>query len=100
MGFWERLVGSEQPQHKDQRLLLPELVTNYQAERQLAKQLQVHAELSPHQAGADQLRAAAEEQTVSPHSFKTRLLNSEVSVRKVRRLRKKVRTTGPGWSTI
>ena len=62
MGFWERLVGSEQPQHKDQRLLLPELVTNYQAERQLAKQLQVHAELSPHQAGADQLRAAAEEQ--------------------------------------
>ncbi len=62
MGFWERLVGSEQPQHKDQGLLLPELLANYQAEIQLAKQIQAHSELSPHQAGADQLRAAAQEQ--------------------------------------
>jgi len=62
MGFWERLVGSEQPQHKDQRLLLPELLANYQAEIQLTKQIQVHAELSPHQAGADQLCTAAEQQ--------------------------------------
>ena len=62
MGFWERLVGSEQPLHKDQGLLLPELLANYQAEIQLAKQMHAHSELSPHQAGADQLRAAAEEQ--------------------------------------
>ena len=62
MGFWERLVGSEQPQHKDQSLLLPELLDNYKAEIELAKQIQAHAELSPHQAGADQLHAAAQEQ--------------------------------------
>ena len=62
MGFWERLVGSEQPLHKDQGLLLPELLANYQAEIQLAKQMHAHSELSPHQAGADQLRAAAQEQ--------------------------------------
>ena len=59
MGFWQRFVGSEEPQHKDPQLLIPELVANYRAEQQLAQQILAHAELSPHPAGGDQLRAAA-----------------------------------------
>ena len=62
MGFWQRFVGSEEPQHKDPQLLIPELVANYRAEQQLAQQILAHAELSPHPAGGDQLRAAAKEQ--------------------------------------
>ena len=62
MGFWQWLAGSEEPRHKDPNLLVPELVSNHRAERRLVRQLHAHAELSPHQAGKDQLRAAADEQ--------------------------------------
>lgn len=62
MGFWQWLAGSEEPQHKDPNLLVPELVSNHRAESRLVRQLHTHAELSPHQAGKDQLRAAADEQ--------------------------------------
>ncbi len=62
MGFWQRFVGSEEPQHKDSQQLVPTLVTSCRAEKQLTQQILAHAELAPHQAGRDQLRAAAEEQ--------------------------------------
>lgn len=62
MGFWQRFVGSEEPQHKDPQQLVPALVTSYRAEKQLARQILAHAELAPHQAGTDQLRTAAKEQ--------------------------------------
>ena len=62
MGFWQRLVGSEEPRHKDPQQLLPVLVMSYRAEKQLARQILAHAELSPHLAGTDQLRTAAQEQ--------------------------------------
>lgn len=62
MGFWQWLAGSEEPQHKDPSLLVPELVSDHCAESRLVRQLHAHAELSPHQAGKDQLRAAADEQ--------------------------------------
>lgn len=62
MGFWQWLAGSEEPQHKDPDLLVPELVSDHRAESHLVRQLRAHAELSPHQAGKDQLRAAADEQ--------------------------------------
>ena len=62
MGFWQRLVGSEEPRHKDSQQLIPTLVASYRAEGRLAQQILAHAELAPHQAGRDQLRTAAEEQ--------------------------------------
>ena len=62
MGFWQRFVGSEEPQHKDSQQLIPTLVTSCRAEKQLAQQILAHAELAPHLAGRDQLRTAAEEQ--------------------------------------
>ncbi len=62
MGFWQRFVGSEEPQHKDPHQLLPVLVMSYRAEKQLAQQILAHAELSPHQSGTDQLHTAAKEQ--------------------------------------
>ena len=62
MGFWQRFVGSEEPQHKDPHQLLPVLVMSYRAEKRLAQQILAHAELSPHQSGTDQLRTAAKEQ--------------------------------------
>ncbi len=62
MGFWQRFVGSEEPQHKDPQQLVPILVTSYRAEKQLTQQILAHAELAPHQAGRDTLRIAAQEQ--------------------------------------
>lgn len=62
MGFWQRFVGSEEPQHKDPQQLVPTLVTSCRAETQLTRQILAHAELAPHQAGRDQLHAAAQEQ--------------------------------------
>lgn len=62
MSFWQWLAGSQEPQHKDPNLLVPELVSHHRAESGLVRQLRAHAELSPHQAGKEQLRAAADEQ--------------------------------------
>ncbi len=62
MGFWQRFVGSEEPQHKDPQQLAPTLAESCRAEKQLTRQILAHAELAPHQAGRDQLRAAAQEQ--------------------------------------
>lgn len=62
MGFWQRFVGSEEPQHKDPQQLVPTLVESCRAETQLTRQILAHAELAPHQAGRDQLHAAAQEQ--------------------------------------
>ena len=62
MSFWQWLAGSQEPQHKDPNLLVPELVLHHRAESGLVRQLRAHAELSPHQAGKEQLRAAADEQ--------------------------------------
>jgi len=62
MSFWQKLLGSEQPQHKDPGLLLPELLKNYRAEKQLQKQILAHADSSPNPSSGEQLRTAAEEQ--------------------------------------
>ena len=62
MSFWQKLLGSEQPQHKDPGLLLPELLKNYRAEKQLQKQILAHADISPNPSSNEQLRTAAGEQ--------------------------------------
>jgi TolA-binding protein len=62
MGFWERLLGTEPAEEKDPRRLLPELLASYREEYRLAQQIREHANRAPHQAGARQLRAIAEEQ--------------------------------------
>lgn len=62
MSFLQWLVGSEEPRHKGPESLVSELVLDHQREKQLTRQILAHADLSPHQAGNDQLRAAAQEQ--------------------------------------
>ena len=62
MSFWQKLLGSDQPQHKDPGLLLPELLKNYRAEKQLQKQILAHADISPNPSSIEQLRTAAKEQ--------------------------------------
>ena len=62
MSFWQKLLGSEQPQHKDPGLLLPELLKNYRAEKQLQKQILAHADISPNPSSNEQLRTVAGEQ--------------------------------------
>jgi hypothetical protein len=62
MGFWQRLIGAEPGEEKDHQRLLPELLAFYREEARLARQIREHADLAPHQAGAQGLRAAAEEQ--------------------------------------
>lgn len=62
MGFWERLIGSDPAQSKDTRDLVSDLVFSCTEEQGLAQQLREHAERAPHHAGAQQLRAVAEQQ--------------------------------------
>jgi len=62
MGFWERLIGARPGEEKDRQRLLPELLANYREEARLARQIREHAAHAPHQAGAEGLRAVAEEQ--------------------------------------
>ena len=62
MGFWERLIGSDPASSKDARSLVSDLVLSCTEEQGLAQQLREHAERAPHHAGADQLRAVAEQQ--------------------------------------
>jgi hypothetical protein len=61
MGFWERLIGSESTA-KESRHLLTELLASYRHEARLARQIRAHADRSPHQAGVQELRAAADVQ--------------------------------------
>jgi hypothetical protein len=62
MGFWQRLIGSDLADESNTRSLLPELLESYREEVRLARQMREHAELAPHQAGAQGLRMVAEEQ--------------------------------------
>ncbi len=62
MGFWERLIGSDSAPGKDTRELVSELALSCTEEQGLARQLRAHAERAPHHAGAEQLRAVAEQQ--------------------------------------
>jgi len=62
MGFWQRLLAGEPLEAHNPERLLPELLASYQEEVRLAQQLRAHADHAPHQAGAQGLRAAAEEQ--------------------------------------
>ncbi len=62
MGLWERLIGAGPAEEKDARHVLPELLTSYGAEVRLARQIREHADQAPHQAGAQALRALAQEQ--------------------------------------
>ena len=62
MGLWERLIGSGPAEENDGRRVLPELLASYGEEVRLAQQIREHADRAPHQAGAQGLRAVAEEQ--------------------------------------
>jgi len=62
MGFWQRLFAGEPLEVHNPERLLPQLLASYQEEVRLAQQLRAHADQAPHQAGAQGLRAAAEEQ--------------------------------------
>ncbi|MBI3303995.1 MAG: hypothetical protein HYZ72_18165 [Deltaproteobacteria bacterium] len=62
MGFWQRLIGGGPLARKDPQDLLPELLASYAEEARLARQIHAHADQAPHQAGAQRLRAVAEEQ--------------------------------------
>src|SRR5262249_28305639 len=62
MGLWERLIGAGPVEEKDTRRVLPELLASYGKEVRLARQIREHADHAPHQAGAQGLRAVAEEQ--------------------------------------
>jgi hypothetical protein len=61
MGFWERLIGSESTATAP-RPLLTELLASYRDEARLARQIRAHADRSPHHAGMQGLRAAADVQ--------------------------------------
>jgi hypothetical protein len=62
MGLWERLIGTGPVEEKDARSVLPELLASHREEVRLARQIREHADHAPHQIGAQQLRAVAEEQ--------------------------------------
>jgi hypothetical protein len=62
MGFWQRLLEVESTQDIEAQSLLPELLASYREEARLARQIREHANLAPHQAGVQGLRAVAEEQ--------------------------------------
>lgn len=62
MGFWERLIGSDPVSSNDTQELVSELALSCTEEQGLAQQLRDHAEQAPHHAGAEQLRAVAEQQ--------------------------------------
>jgi hypothetical protein len=62
MGLWERLIGAGPVEEQDTRRVLPELLASYGEEVRLARQIREHADHAPHQAGAQGLRAIAEEQ--------------------------------------
>ncbi|MBI3797813.1 MAG: hypothetical protein HY268_12705 [Deltaproteobacteria bacterium] len=62
MGLWERLIGTGPVEEKDARSVLPELLASYGEEVRLARQIREHADQAPHQIGAQQLHAVAEEQ--------------------------------------
>ena len=54
MSFWQKLLGSDQPQHKDPGLLLPELLKNYRAENRapvIQPCLEIHCARSRGQVG-------------------------------------------------
>jgi chromosome segregation ATPase len=80
MGFWERLIGAGSAEEKDPRRLLPELLASYREEYRLAQQIREHANRAPHQAGARQLRAIADEQDRVVQMLRDELaaLNGEV----------------------
>lgn len=62
MGLWDRLIGTGPVEEQDARRVLPELLASYREEVRLARQMREHADHAPHQGGAQQLRAVAEEQ--------------------------------------
>ncbi len=76
MSFWELLRGSDEERTDTPRALLPLLLDCYREEVRLTKQIRAHAERSPHEAGARQLGAAAEEQDRFIQLLQDRIITS------------------------
>jgi hypothetical protein len=62
MGLWECLIGTGSASSQQPGQVLAELRASYREEIRLTQQIRAHAEQSPHQAGAQELRAVADGQ--------------------------------------